>query len=1241
MHLVFAKALRLHSSTVQDVTAGQLINLMSKDASKLQEFTLFGHNLWSAPMTALWVIGGLYIVLGWPAAAGIVITIVLVPVQSKVAKMSQKFRKEYMRLADSRLKMLGRVIEGIKMIKLSAWESEVLSMLSKVRGQEVKSVRSSSLLLALNRTLMDASPIVVALSTFSIYTLAGYSLSADQAFTALALFNLLGHPFHVLPKSISLLSDLRVTLERLQAFFRLPDKPVLCIAGGPPTVQVKVLSVGWPRPRAEMRGGGEDSSSGKLPGESGVGSLREFGVSSKQAKNKEGGGAGSLVEVSLRARAQRQVKVAVGGVSFDVRGGELVVVVGGVGSGKSTLLSALVGEASTSGGTCNITGTGVGVGYLPQVPWVKNGTVRENVVMSWGWDEERFRGVVRACGLDEDLLALPDGEMTEVGERGITLSGGQRQRISLARAFYAPADVHVLDCPLASLDSRTAKQVFEEGIMGRIVSRGSACIMSSNSAWMLRRATRVVVLEGGGAVVGTPDELSSNPAMDRYFKRGGGEGGGKGEEGGGGGDSAEAEGGAGKEEGIESKSERARKAEGCSTKRVQAEAGAGGQGGGKTKGKQDKDKVKGMGRVGWKVYVDYCNAASLPLATIVCICAIGAQTLSVLKDVVLSEWSGSYNGSSSSSSNSSSSTSNIGSDARWQANGLDSVTDSSLDGDVGLLNLYAACACAAIAFQGLRSLSMSFANLAASQSLHDAMVHRVLAAPMRFFETTPVGQITNRFSTDTDGLDFSLPNAISMWMDAALTLAAAVALLASTSPAMIIVFALLSVAYRSIQAWFDGSATNLKRIEAATKSPVFTAFSQMVEGMTSVRALGLSQHLVETTSYTIDESTAAYLSWAHCNRWLGVRLDLLGGFVVLSTALLCLRLTGTDYGQAGLFLTYAITITRTIAVSIRSTTQMEMQFSAVERIKEFTEIEVEADDGGEEPGEWWPNKGAIEWDQVWCRYLDGQPEVLKGVSVQAEAGTCIGICGRTGAGKSSMLMALLRVLRCSGGQVRIDGVDVSRMSLRRLRSSVGIIPQDPVQIAANIREALDPRRERGDAELEEVLSKVGLIRGTESEHYGGGSSGGSGSGGDGVDCDDEGISLELELKEGGGNLSVGQRQLLCLARALLDDKRILLLDEATAHVDDQTADRLRECVLALRGGRTVVVIAHRLEDVAVCDQVIVMDGGVVAQKGAPLDLLADSGGKFAALAAELGKGVLERIRAVAEAAHDRKPASVN
>mmetsp|Transcript_43912 Transcript_43912/g.138612 ORF Transcript_43912/g.138612 Transcript_43912/m.138612 type:complete len:452 (+) Transcript_43912:172-1527(+) len=423
-------------------------------------------------------------ILGFSATAGIILTIVLIPLQSYIARCSEKFRSETLKYSDLRLKIVGTTLEGIRTVKLSAWEKEVEKKLHVIRQSEAKAIRNSAVLLSLNRALMDASPILVALATFTIYTLLGNELTADKAFTALALFNLLGHPFTVLPKTISIVADLKVTMRRLHALWDQEDNERLHMKEGGEEREVVVdishASIGWHPTQDD--------------------------VLSKSANRPR--------VAARRSRAAEEISnVVIKDANLQVRRGELLVIIGPVASGKSTLLAAIAGEAPMQGGSYQLRGRKLG--YLPQVPWIKNGTVLENICLasssssSTQAEEEFLAHVVRVTALQDDIESWPQGINTEVGERGIQLSGGQKQRIALARLLFARPDLYVLDCPIASLDSRTARFVFEEAIMKTIIESGATCVMSSNNAWMLEHVNQVAILSRGSLDVKSVSSMES------------------------------------------------------------------------------------------------------------------------------------------------------------------------------------------------------------------------------------------------------------------------------------------------------------------------------------------------------------------------------------------------------------------------------------------------------------------------------------------------------------------------------------------------------------------------------------------------------------------------------------------------------------------------------------------------------------------------------------------------------------
>ena len=646
---------------------------------------------------------------------------------------------------------------------------------------------------------------------------------------------------------------------------------------------------------------------------------------------------------------------------------------------------------------------------------------------------------------------------------------------------------------------------------------------------------------------------------------------------------------------------------------------------------------KETGKVPWSVYREYATVGSRRYAAALLVFAGVAQTMVLSKDLVLARWSDAAvmgeRGAAAREGHGQGPLSappprpnhpppflvhNITGAGSLVAGPLGRAASGRRGGGGGgqgegggesLLGEYAAVSAGAVVFFFLRSAALALLCARAALLLHAAMVDAVLAAPLHLFERTPVGQLTNRFGADTDALDFALIGQLNLALDMVCTLLGAAVLMVSQEPSLALAFAALLWVYARVRDIFAPAATALKRLDAQTKSPVYSLLSQALDGLSTIRPMRLQSSLLAAAARAIDTNTACFLAWAHLNRWLGLRLDLMGaGVIGLTAGLGVVSSERLGAGGAGLLLTLAIAVTRSLSGSVRTVTQLEMQFSTVQRVLAFARTQPEADphaeDGGAGGGEW-PRLGRIRFRGVTCRYEGGGGEAaLDGVNMQVEHGMCVGVCGRTGSGKSSLLLALGRVLRCESGSIEIDGCDIANLPLRRLRSGIAVIPQDPVQVAATVREAVDPLCVHPDAAILDMLHRVGLGHGR--------------------------AFLKTPLLEGGANLSVGQRQLLCVARALLSRKTILAFDETWAHLDPAAAHTLRRILRLLRGRQTVLVVAHRLQDVAVCDHVMVMSEGRVAEQGKPHDLITDPDGAFSRLVKELDEDGRAAVMALAQ-----------
>jgi len=492
------------------------------------------------------------------------------------------------------------------------------------------------------------------------------------------------------------------------------------------------------------------------------------------------------------------------------------------------------------------------------------------------------------------------------------------------------------------------------------------------------------------------------------------------------------------------------------------------------------------------------------------------------------------------------------------------------------------------------SVAVSVYGTEAGKVMLHRAINRVLRAPMSFFDTTPLGRITNRFSKDIDVMDNTLTDAIRMYF---LTLA----MIISVFILIIVYFHYFAIALGPLligflfsAGYYRASAREVKRHESVLRSHVFARFSEAVVGTSTIRAYGLQKQFSRTVRNAIDDMDSAYYLTFANQRWLSVRLDVIGMILVFTTGILVVTSRfSINPSIGGLVLSYILTIVQMIQFTVRQLAEVENNMNATERIHHYgTQLEEEAPLHLGDVRPTWPEHGEIIFDNVQMRYRDGLPLVLRGLDIHIKPGERIGIVGRTGAGKSTIMSTLFRLVELSGGSITIDGVDISKIGLHDLRSKLAIIPQDPTLFKGTIRSNLDPFNEHTDLELWSALRQADLVASDAS-----------------MDDKSGRIHLETVVEEEGLNFSLGQRQLMALARALVRGSQIIVCDEATSSVDFETDQKIQKTIVDGFKGKTLLCIAHRLKTIIGYDRICVMDAGRIAELDTPIRLY-DRGGVF-------------------------------
>ncbi|KAI0080155.1 metal resistance protein YCF1 [Panus rudis PR-1116 ss-1] len=1125
---IYRKALVLSNDGRSSAT-GDIVNLMSVDATRLQDLCTYGLISISGPFQITLAFVSLYSILGWPAFVGVAIMILGIPLNTLVARYLKGMQEKQMKNRDARTRLMSELLANIRSIKLYAWENAFIRKILTVRNnQELRMLRKIGVATSLSTALWTGIPLLVAFSSFAVAAVTSDEpLTSDKIFPAISLFMLLQFPLAMFSQVTTNIIEAMVSVKRLSAFLRADE------------LQDDARMIEERKERLEL---GDE-----------VLTIRngEFAWS-KDAPSP------ALEDINL-----------------SVKKGELVGVLGRVGAGKSSLLSAIIGEMRRVEGEVILRGD---VSYAPQNPWIMSATVRDNILFSHAYDEEFYNLVLDACALRPDLALMPNGDMTEVGEKGITLSGGQRARISLARAVYARADIVLLDDVLAAVDSHVARHVFDHVIGPYGLLATKARILVTNSIAFVRHFDQIVYLRRGIVIEqGSYDQLISNEegALYKLIK----------------GHGTLSSSGVNtpftaansstptSDTAVESSSElTGEKLENALTEKLQRKRSFG-----KAPISPDALPVQSasdgptkehseQGRVKKDVYIKYIQAASKTGFFFVILTTLLVQVASLAANYTLRAW-GEHNREAGG---------NEGVGLYLLGYGMFSLTSTVL-GAIGTILLWVFCA--------VRS----------SQYLHDSMLHAVMRAPMSFFEQTPTGRILNLFSRDVYVVDSILARVIQNVIRTFFVTLMIVGVIGFSFPLFLLAVPPLAWFYLRVMVYYLATSRELKRLDAVSRSPIFAWFSESLNGLSTIRAFSQQSIFISNEERRVDRNQICYLPSISVNRWLAVRLELVGAtiiFVAATLALSALVTTGVDAGLVGFVLSYALNATGALNWLVRSVSEVEQNVVSAERILHYVNLQPEA------PAEipdalpvGWPTKGEIEFRDYSTKYRPELDPVLKNISIKINHREKIGICGRTGSGKSSLLLSLFRIIEPVSGTIYIDGVDITKIGLFDLRSAISIVPQSPDLFEGTIRENVDPTGEHQDAEIWTALEHSHLKGYVESLPE----------------------KLDAPVREGGSSMSAGQRQLVCFARALLRKTKILVLDEATSAVDLETDKAIQEII---RGPQfedvTMLTIAHRLNTILESDRVLVLEAGKVVEFDTPKNLLAHQGSSFYSLAAEAG-----------------------
>ncbi|KAL6563797.1 Multidrug resistance-associated protein 5 [Orobanche gracilis] len=863
------------------------------------------------------------------------------------------------------------------------------------------------------------------------------------------------------------------------------------------------------------------------------------------------------------------------GIRFRVENGMHVAVCGMVGSGKSSFLSCILGEIPKISGEVKICGSAA---YVSQSAWIQSGNIEENILFGSPMDKAKYKSVIHACSLKKDLELFSHGDQTIIGDRGINLSGGQKQRVQLARALYHDADIYLLDDPFSAVDAHTGSELFKEYIMTALASK--TVVFVTHQVEFLPAADLILVLKDGHIIqAGKYDELlqagtdfntlvsahhEAIEAMDFC---------------------SQASEDSDKNDPLDSSVLMSKKCDSVGKNIVtMADEVQQGVSSSNSDHKVIKEKKKAKrsrrkqlvqeeererGRVSMKVYWSYMTAAYKGLLIP---CIILAQTLFQVLQIASSWW------------------------MAW-AN-PQTAGDKPRTSSMVLIFVYMALAFGSSWFIFVRAVLVATFGLAAAQKLFLKMLRTVFRAPMSFFDSTPAGRILNRVSIDQSVVDLDIPFRLGGFASTTIQLIGIVGVMTHVTWQISLLVIPMAIACLWMQKYYMASSRELVRIVSIQKSPVIHLFAETIAGAATIRGFGQEKRFMKRNLYLLDCFTRPFFCSLAAIEWLCLRMELLSTIVFAFCMILLVSFPhgSIDPSMAGLAVTYGLNMNARLSRWILSFCKLENKIISIERIHQYCQIPSEApaliDDS--RPPSSWPENGTIELIDLKVRYKESLPVVLRGVTCMFPGGKKIGIVGRTGSGKSTLIQALFRLIEPAGGRIIIDKIDISTIGLHDLRSRLSIIPQDPALFEGTIRGNLDPLGEHPDQKIWEALDKSQLgdiVRQKEQK-------------------------LDTPVLENGDNWSVGQRQLVSLGRALLKQARILVLDEATASVDSATDNLIQKIIRTEFKNCTVCTVAHRIPTVIDSDLLLVLSDGQVAEYDTPTRLLEDKSSMFLKLVSE-------------------------
>ncbi|KAF9339730.1 hypothetical protein BGZ91_004895 [Linnemannia elongata] len=1245
-------------------SSANISNLVAVDIKKLELPFSYFFQMYATPFQFLIAGVQLYNLLGNAALVGVAFMIASYPIPAKLYAMIMKLFKDIMNTKDERMDALNEMLGAIRIVKFFGWEAQFVKKITAAREKELKRTKDSYVQIVFADIVWMLTPLLNTVVILLAYTkLFGHEITASKIFTTLALFNIMRQALNSLPWNIKSTMQAIVSLNRINKF--LSDEEVVLdttVTKLDPKARLSTATISSHTPAAGLSGSEPHHPTIGFVNASFIWPNKEHDVEAKDGvkkpswvqriKAKFSRKSATIEEPVVAEAPAAKERFKLKNITVDFPVGQLSLVVGPTGSGKSALLLALLGELEKLEGHMYLPRldypsdhtvarsrrhhrtVGSGIAYVSQTAWLQNTTIRANILFGKDFDQDRYDAVIEGCALVTDFEILESGDKTEIGEQGITLSGGQKQRVSLARAIYSDAEVLLLDDCLSAVDSHTGKHLFQT-LTGPLLE-GRTVVMATHQVQLtLGAASTVLVLNKGEVLgVGTPEQAVRKEWVENVTLT----------------SSAQA---------SDASSEISTLNEGESKTSQKSDDADGKKKKEKISVKLTEEEKKQEGAVAWRVYKTYLNASG---GWLFWLGLIGIFFLREIVDVGQNAWLAVW---------ANKMAENTGA---LVIKAFNTITPAPLtqsfytafaprDGSeygIMTMNVFGKGTPETVSvdyYLGIYVLLSICAMVLGSLNLYYRLLKSITRAKVRFFDTTPMGRIVNRFSSDISTIDDEVSNGIQGLFGCVTTLTGIIVIISINMPLFLVAAFFIVIIYGVIGALYVPISRDLKRLNSNSKSPILNHFNESLNGLATIRAYGFQKRFLSKNLTNLDDNNRTFFLLWSTNRWLHWRVDVVGASVAFITGILVLQNWGLiEPGWAALSLTYSLMFTGNVVWFIRMYAMNEMNLNSVERVVEYMDLEPEPAPiiEGSRPPASWPHAGEIKIDHLTMRYAPDTPEVIKDISLTIQPGEKVGVVGRTGSGKSTLAISLFRFMDPAAGTITIDGIDICKIGLQDLRSNLTIIPQDPILFKGTLRSNLDPFGEREDRELWEALRRSHLIPAESksdellSAPSKAGPSTGSKSPAPSIKpvsdnnnpneiIDSSKITLDTPVKENGSNFSQGQRQLIALARALVRQSKIIVMDEATASVDFETDLKIQLTIREEMADATILTIAHRIRTIADFDRVLVMNAGEVVEFDRPYVLMRQEDSLFRSMCERSSE--FEALLAIAEEKEKRDRAA--